>query len=127
MVDVYHRIVKWNDLPATLQSHAICWDSQGNLFFVKPKTHFYIFSGLQCLLHNLHAWEEGRCEESVSWCVAIQNVSTYSAVGIKVPCDHKVHSAGLYSFFDIDLTTILVKYLFVSTCAFCILDFRMRW
>ena len=52
-------------------------------------------------------------KKSVSWCVAVQNVSTYSAVGIKVPCDHKVHSAGLYSFFDEDLTTILVKYLLI--------------
>ena len=52
-------------------------------------------------------------KKSISWCVVVQNVSTYRAVGIKVPCDYKVHSAGLYSFFDINLTTVVVKYLLI--------------
>ena len=39
---------------------------------------------------------------------------TYSAVSVKVLGDHKVHSAVIHPFPGIDLTTILVKDLFVS-------------
>jgi len=38
---------------------------------------------------------------------------TYSAVSIKVLCDHKVHSAVIYSFTGVHLTAVLVKDLFV--------------
>jgi len=49
---------------------------------------------------------------------------TYSAVRIKVLCDHKVHSAVIYSFTGVHLTTILVKDLFVIFQALSI-SFRL--
>ena len=104
----HYGIITWFDFPATLQYHATPWNRQCDHFTIKPKAHFYIFDVKICgikLLHNLY-WETTECSCCI---ICTYSGHSYSAVSIKVLCDHEVHSAVIYSFTGVHLTTVLVK------------------
>ena len=76
------------------------------MFCNKFKAHFCIFSGLQCLLHNLH----GKRRDVKKVCSMACGCT--KCVYLQYGGDHKVHS---FSFFDINLPTVQVRYHFVIT------------
>jgi len=99
----HYRIITWFDFPATLQYHTTPWNRQCDHFTIKPEAHFYIFFDVELcgikFLHNLY-WEKDEC---LCCMICTYRGHTYSAVRIKVLCDHKVHSAVIYSFTGVHL------------------------
>ena len=71
--------------------------------------------------------EEGCEKKGVPWHVDVQSVCTYCTVSIKIPCDHKAHSAVLSPFFDIDLPTAQVIYHFLIMIVFQINELQLHF